>query len=241
MIIRVVPSQIVISFVIGVIAMSWYYMSSLMTMNMEPVTQWNAYDLLMLFVMWTVMMFGMMLPSAVPVILLVNNINEQRLSRGAAYVHSGYFILGYLMAWTFYSLLITFIQYWLHHLALLTPMMVSAEVWFTSILFLLAGIYQWLPIKQRCLNVCRSPLGFIMKEWGEGINNAIKLGFKHGQYCLGCCWVLMGLLFTAGVMDLKWVLVLTLVILTEKLLPEGKITSRALGVGFIIYAMYLHV
>lgn len=216
-------------------------MSFLMTMNMAPIAHWNGYDLLMLFIMWTIMMFGMMLPSAIPIILLVNKINQQRVSRGASYVHSAYFIFGYLIAWVIYSVMITFIQYWLHHLALLTPMMVSGEIWFSSALLIVAGIYQWLPIKQRCLSACRSPLGFLMKEWREGYSNAIKLGFKHGQYCLGCCWFLMALLFVAGVMSLKWILMLTLVVLAEKVLPQGESISRLIGVGLVIYAFSLHM
>ncbi|WP_207890666.1 DUF2182 domain-containing protein [Vibrio sinensis] len=233
--------QILLTIVITIITMSWFYMSFLMTMNMAPVSQWNGYDVVMLFIMWTIMMFGMMLPSAIPVIMLVNNINQQRKVRGASYIHSAYFILGYLIAWTLYSVLITLIQYWLHHLSLLTPMMMSSEIWFTTILLFVAGIYQWLPIKQRCLNACRSPLGFLMKEWGEGYTSAVKLGFKHGQYCLGCCWFLMALLFTAGVMNLKWIMLLTLIVLAEKMLPKGEIISRLLGVGLMVYAVYLHI
>ncbi|MGF1911746.1 DUF2182 domain-containing protein [Vibrio kasasachensis] len=233
--------RIIIAFVIGIIAMSWYYMSFLMTMNMAPIAHWDGYDLLMLFVMWTIMMFGMMLPSAIPIILLVNNINQQRGSRGTPYVHSAYFIVGYLIAWTIYSVIITFTQYWLHHLSLLTPMMVSSKLWFSSALLMVAGIYQWLPIKQRCLSVCRSPLGFLMKEWGEGYANAMKLGFKHGQYCLGCCWFLMALLFVAGVMSLQWIMLLTLVVLAEKILPKGESISRLIGVGLIFYAVLIHI
>lgn len=222
----------------SVIALSWYYMTFAMTMNMEPISQWNTYDLFMLFVMWTIMMFGMMLPSAIPVILIVNNINQQRISRGAAYVHSVYFVIGYLSAWAFYSLLITFIQYWLHHIALLTPMMISNEAWFSSALLFIAGVYQWLPIKQRCLNVCRSPMGFLMKEWGEGHLKAIKLGFKHGQYCLGCCWFLMALLFVAGVMNLKWIAILTFIVVVEKMFPKGELLGRVLGLGLIVLSIF---
>lgn len=231
------PTGALIAAIASIIALSWYYMLFMMTMNMTPIAQWNVYDLLMLFIMWTIMMFGMMLPSAIPVILIVNNMNQQRITRGAAYVHSSFFVSGYLLAWVIYSLAITLIQYWLHHISLLTPMMVSGEVWFSSALLFVAGVYQWLPIKQRCLSVCRSPMGFIMKEWGEGYANAIKLGFKHGQYCLGCCWFLMALLFAAGVMDLKWIIVLTLVVLAEKLLPKGELFGRILGVGLVIFSI----
>lgn len=223
--------------VVIIIALSWYYMLFLMSMNMSPVANWNSYDLFMLFIMWAVMMFGMMLPSAIPVILLVNKINQQRLQREVSFVHSAYFVMGYLAAWSLYSLLISLLQYYLQLQAIINPMMVSAELWFSSLLLIVAGIYQWLPIKQRCLNVCRSPLNFVMKEWGEGSYSAIRLGFKHGQYCLGCCWFLMALLFVAGVMDLVWIALLTLVVLSEKLLPKGEVIARILGIILIAFAI----
>lgn len=221
------------------IGMSWYYMAVLMSMNMQPVAYWSSLDILMLFIMWLIMMAGMMLPSALPVILLVEQINANRRSRQARYSSTLYFIGGYLLAWTLYSLVITGIQYWLHTLSILTPMMHSGQNWFTSLLLFLAGAYQWLPIKQSCFRHCRSPLSLITTHWREGNLNAIKMGFSHGQYCLGCCWALMALLFVLGVMDLFWISMLTLVVLIEKLAPKGDIFGKLLGLVLIAISLIM--
>jgi predicted metal-binding membrane protein len=218
--------------------LSWYYMLFAMSMNMDPVQQWQFYDIAMLFVMWTIMMAGMMLPSAAPVILLVEKLNQQRKSRHTCYAPSLYFMLGYLLAWSFYSAVITLVQYALHHLSLLSSMMVSANSTFTATLLLMAGMYQFSPLKQACLVQCRSPINFITTQWREGIAGAIWMGFKHGQYCLGCCWFLMALLFATGVMNLKWILVLTLLVMLEKLLPFGKTSSQGVGVILLASGVY---
>jgi predicted metal-binding membrane protein len=216
---------------------SWYYMVFDMTMNMEPVVQWDSADIAMLFLMWAVMMAGMMLPSVVPVILLVDRVNQQRKQRNSPYTQTLYFVLGYLMVWTFYSLMITFVQWGLHHLALLSPMMVSANKFFSGALLIIAGLYQWSPLKQRCLQLCRSPLSIITTQWKEGIMGAIAMGVKHGQYCLGCCWFLMAILFVTGVMNLKWILVLTVLVMVEKLVPKGELVSKLIGAILILLGL----
>ncbi|SFC62102.1 Predicted metal-binding membrane protein [Pseudoalteromonas denitrificans DSM 6059] len=208
---------------------------------MAPISHWSTLDILLLFIMWSIMMAGMMLPSALPVILLVEKINQNRKIRKAKYSHTLYFVLGYLLSWTLYSFIITLVQYGLHYLSILSPMMISAQKWFTCLLLFSAGVYQWLPIKQRCLKLCRSPLSFIITQWQEGTLNSIKIGFKHGQYCIGCCWVLMALLFVAGVMDLKWILALTVIVLIEKLAPYGAVFSKILGIGLILSCVFILV
>ena len=218
-----------ISAVFLLVFLSWSYMFFGMTMNMKAVGLWNESDLLSLFLMWAIMMAGMMLPSATPVILLVDKLNFQRKVKQVAYTHSLYFIAGYLLAWILYSALITLIQWGLHSASLLSPMMISSNDIFSSVLLIIAGLYQWSTLKQKCLQLCRSPLNMLTTQWREGINGAITLGFKHGQYCLACCWFLMALLFVTGVMNLKWILVLTLLVMIEKCLPRGDIISKALG------------
>ncbi len=218
---------------------AWYYMFFLMTMNMAPVAQWSYIDIILLFSMWAIMMAGMMLPSAIPIFNLIEQINQKRKARGATYASSLYFVFGYLLAWLLYSLIITLLQWWLHHLALLSPMMKSSQLWFTCLLLILAGVYQWLPIKQYCLSRCRSPLGFLTSSWQEGISGAIKMGFTHGQYCLGCCWILMALLLAFGVMNLYWIFALTLLVAIEKLSVHGQVFSKIIGVLLILLAIYL--
>lgn len=204
-----------------------------MTMNMEPVDTWSKVDLVLLFFMWAIMMAGMMLPSAVPVILLIDKINKHRLSTNTTYVPTIIFALGYLISWGIYSVAITLLQWWLHHLELLSPMMDSANIKFSALILIVAGVYQFTPLKQRCLALCRSPLTLISKGWKQGVMGAIELGIKHGTYCVGCCWFLMAILFITGVMNLQWILILTLIVLVEKVLPKGEIVSKYLG-GLLI-------
>jgi len=216
---------------------SWYYMLYDMTMNMAPVATWSAYDILLLVIMWAIMMAGMMLPSAFPVILLMANINQKRQTNGLSYTPTLFFVLGYLLTWCFYSLIISALQYTLHHIEILNSMMVSNNNIFSASLLIFAGCYQFSPFKHKCLHLCRSPLSLIASNWREGIIGALSLGIKHGSYCLGCCWFLMALLFVAGVMNLTWILILTLVVLVEKLTPNGEILSKILGVALIFYGL----
>ncbi|MCP5162059.1 MAG: DUF2182 domain-containing protein [Hahellaceae bacterium] len=202
-------------------------------MNMAPIGQWHTVDVFMLFAMWAIMMAGMMLPSATPVILWVNRINQQRRRNHTAYIHTLYFVSGYLWVWSLFSGLITLLQWWLHSAALLSPMMMSANRTFSALLLITAGLYQWSPLKQQCLRLCQSPLSLISTQWREGHWGAIRLGLIHGQYCVGCCWALMVLLFITGVMNLKWILLITLFVMIEKLLSKGEWFARLTGVVLV--------
>lgn len=220
-----------------IIYLSWHYMLYDMTMNMEPVASWSVADVFMLFIMWAIMMAGMMLPSAIPVILLVDKLNLQRISSNQTYTPTITFTLGYIAIWCLYSVVITFLQYFLHHLGLLTAMMDSANVTFSALILIIAGIYQFSSFKQNCLKLCRSPLSMLSNDWQEGFKGALRLGLIHGSYCVGCCWFLMTLLFVSGVMNLKWILIITLVIVIEKIMPKGEIISKCLGVLLIIFGL----
>ena len=229
-------SAIIIT-IFSLILFSWYYMFYGMTMNMAPVASWSNLDVAMLFLMWAIMMAGMMLPSALPVILLVERINTKRQANGLSYTPTLFFSFGYLLSWCFYSLSITWLQYSLHHLEILNAMMISDNALFSASLLVIAGGYQFSPFKQQCLQFCRSPLSLISSQWREGIIGALRLGIKHGSYCLGCCWSLMALLFVTGVMNLTWIFILTMVVLVEKLAPKGDVFSKFLGAGLIIYGL----
>ncbi len=215
------------------IIFSWYYMLFGMSMNMQPVATWSYADIAVLMMMWAIMMAGMMLPSAYPVVMLVEQLNQKRIHRQASYTPTLFFVLGYLLAWTLYSVAISLIQYGLHYWALLNPMMRSANPWFSAALLIAAGSYQFTPLKQACLQRCRSPLSLLSLHWQEGIRGAVHLGFIHGQYCLGCCWFLMALLFVTGVMNLQWIFILTAVVLIEKVVAKGPYIEKALGLLLI--------
>ncbi|ABV88628.1 DUF2182 domain-containing protein [Shewanella pealeana] len=219
--------------------LSWYYMLFDMTMVMSP--HWHLYELTMVFVMWAVMMAGMMMPSATPMILLFAKINRTRLQRSAEFVSSNLFILGYLLVWSLYSLVITLMQWQLHELALMTPMMKSSNDIASGILLILIGIYQISPLKQQCLNYCRSPLNFLMTQWQEGKLGAVKMGLKHGLYCVGCCWLLMALLLVVGVMHIGWILALSILVLLEKVVNWPKTINLGICLTCIGSGIYFLV
>jgi predicted metal-binding membrane protein len=230
-----------------VTALAWGYIvhlagttGSMNTAMVMPQTyQWGLGETFGLFVMWAVMMTAMMVPSAAPVILLFAGIADRRKTQGVRTASPALFVVGYLLAWTGYSALAAIVQSVLHAAALLSPMMISASPWLGGTLLVAAGMYQWLPLKQRCLQHCRSPIGFFATEWREGARGAVMMGFRHGSFCVGCCWLLMALLFVAGVMNLVWVAGLTLIVLTEKLAPAAGIFSRATGIALIAVGGWL--
>jgi predicted metal-binding membrane protein len=214
-------------------------MGRMKAMMMPQPHPWTVAETLSLAVMWAVMMTAMMIPSATPAILLFSNLAGRRRSQGIATASPGYFVGGYLLVWVGYSVLAALIQTVLHATALLSPMMVSASPILGSTLLVAAGLYQLLPVKERCLAHCRSPLGFLVGEWREGNRGAVVMGLRHGSYCVGCCWLLMSLLFVAGVMNLVWVATLSLIVLIEKLAPGAGSLSRAVGAGLIVAGLWV--
>ena len=170
-------------------------------MIMPVAHNWSARDAFLLFLMWSVMMVAMMLPSAAPTILLV--LAAHRRSGGTGSVLASVcFLIGYLAIWTGFSGVAALTQWGLHRAALLSAEMRTSGPVLGGILLIAAGIYQWLPIKYACLSHCRSPLGFLTSHWKEGLAGSFEMGARHGAYCVGCCWALMALLFVAGVMNL---------------------------------------
>ena len=228
---------------VGVAALGWAYLlyvardMSSMSMSADiamPSTEaWGMVDLALLFVMWVVMMLAMMVPSASPLILMVASINRKRRERDDPLVPTGLFLAGYLLAWTAYSAVATGAQWGLHATALLSPAMVGTSPVLGGILLLTAGIFQFTSLKQACLSHCRSPVGFVLGHWREGRGGALRMGMEHGLFCVGCCWVLMALLFVAGVMNLLWVAVISLFVLAEKVLAKGELVGRLGGAAML--------
>ncbi|MGS0689331.1 DUF2182 domain-containing protein [Shewanella sp. 30m-9] len=236
---RQLHSPITWASIILLTGLSWYYMLFDMTMVMSP--HWHIYELTMVFTMWAVMMVGMMMPSATPMILLFAKISRTRQQRSAEFVSTNLFILGYLLLWCLYSLGITLVQWQLHRLALMTPMMQSSNDIASGILLIMIGLYQVTPFKQQCLHYCRSPLNFLMSQWQEGKLGAVKMGMKHGQYCVGCCWLLMALLLVVGVMHIGWILALSILVLLEKVLPWPKTINLGICLTCLGFGLYFLV
>ena len=142
-------------------------------------------------------------------------------------VPTGAFFFGYLIVWTIFSAAATALQYGLEQAALLSPMMTSTSPVFGGFVLLGAAIYQWTPYKNACLQRCRSPVSFLSTHWQDGTSGALKMGMLHGAYCLGCCWMLMLLLFVGGVMNLLCIAAITIFVLIEKVMPRGRDIGRA--------------
>ncbi len=221
-----------------VIALAWGYLvveaASMERMGamLRPMSQtsWTLAEAGLMFVMWVVMMAAMMLPSAAPMILLHTTMSRRRRERGRGAADSSIFALGYLVVWSLFSVLAVILQYALERSALLSPMLTMTSLVAAGVVLIAAGVYQWTPLKNACLKHCRSPLDFMLTHWREGAMGVFTMGLRHGIYCVGCCWMLMLLLFVGGVMNLAWIAGLALWVLIEKLAPAGQWLSRGLGV-----------
>ena len=225
----------------GLTVLSWLY---LIRMPMAPADlgefgecflsvlppRWT--DTSLIFMMWTVMMVAMMIPSAAPMMAMYSRIARSRQMPPLA---GWVFISAYIVVWTAFSALATAAQIGLEHASLISPSL-SAGPFAGAVILALAGVYQLSPLKEVCLGHCRSPLGFLMAEWREGIPGAFFMGLRHGAFCVGCCWMLMLLLFVLGVMNLLWVAILSALILLEKASRHGRGIARAAGVAMIVAA-----
>src|SRR5262245_8720927 len=196
---------------------------------------WSAIEFAFVFVMWAVMMGGMMAPSAAPMLLMYARVGRQGRAEGKPLAATGWFAAGYVLAWTGFSLVATFVQWMVERAALIDSRMASASNLFGGIVLIAAGVYQWTPLKDLCLAQCQTPLQFLMRLGGfrGDVPGCLLLGLRHGAYCVGCCWVLMALLFVGGVMNVLWIAALALLVLFEKLSPFGRWVARAAGIACI--------
>jgi predicted metal-binding membrane protein len=235
---------IVCGCLVAMVVLSWLYLLHLKTamdtsgMNMAGMVmvdtqKWGATTVLLLFVMWTVMMVAMMVPSATPLILAFLIVNQSRSTANRPFVPVGIFLLGYLAIWIAYSAVATLAEWGLHQATLLSTTMAATSAALNGGLLIAAGVFQLTPLKQVCLKGCRSPLSFLMSEWRDGAAGAFVMGLRQGAYCLGCCWILMALLFVAGVMNLFWVTVIALLVIAEKILPKGEVLARIAGIALV--------
>jgi predicted metal-binding membrane protein len=233
--------------VLTVLAWGWTLAGSGTGMNVAAMTtfqfpppafmsmpqQWSSAYALVMLVMWWVMMIAMMTPSAAPVILLYAHSwrHQQkmgRLAEGTPPVAS--FVAGYLLAWLLFSIAATGLQFALEQAGLVHSMLMwSTNKTLTGALLVIAGTYQFLPVKQACLVQCRSPAAVIAGYFRPGAAGALQMGLRHGVACVGCCWALMALLFAGGIMNIVWIAGLTAVVIAEKMLPGGRQFSMVLG------------
>ncbi|HEU4779547.1 MAG TPA: DUF2182 domain-containing protein [Steroidobacteraceae bacterium] len=207
-------------------------MSGMMSPHFIP---WTAWHFLFMFAMWVVMMIGMMTPSVAPMVLLYVAVGRSSVGTGQAFAPASAFVAGYLLSWAVFSAAATVLQWLLESRALITPMMAGTSRGLAGAALIAAGIYQWLPIKQSCLSQCRTPLSFVQRHGGfqPGSRGSLRLGALHGWYCIGCCWMLMVLLFAFGVMNFYWIAGLMIFVLIEKVIPHAGIVSLVAGLAAI--------
>jgi predicted metal-binding membrane protein len=214
-------------------AMPMPEMSTMPGAAMPATYAWSAVELVGLIVMWSVMMVAMMTPSVTPTVLMFATVNRRRRLDRMPGAPTAAFLAGYLIVWTGFSVLAALAQWALHGAALLSPMMVSTSSVLGGVVLVAAGVFQWTTLKHACLRNCRSPIAFIMTSWRDGVRGALRMGLDHGAYCLGCCWLLMAVLFVAGVMNLLWVAAIAVFVLAEKIVPRGDLLARAAGVVLV--------
>jgi predicted metal-binding membrane protein len=207
-------------------------------MGMVMNQPWSLREVGLTFGMWAVMMVGMMTATALPVLLLFAGAHGHRGKRGVR-LAVALFGLGYITVWLGFSAFAAAAQWGLHQAALLSSTMATSSTPLAGGILIAAGAYQLTPLKRGCLIRCQSPLGYLMSSWRDGAGGALRMGLRHGAFCLGCCWALMGVLFVVGVMNLAWVGVLTAFILVEKLGSTGARVSRAGGAILIAFGVIL--
>ena len=235
---------VVVSALLSVVILAWGYVLLGAGMSMHDMSgmstarqhaTWTPGYAVIVSVMWCVMMAAMMLPSAAPMILLYDTIARRREQRGDKATGVAVFALGYVAVWAAYSLVAVGLQFGLEHAALLSPMMSMTSRSVAGGVLVAAGVYQWTPLKQACLRRCRSPLEFLMTEWREGRKGALIMGVRHGAYCLGCCWMLMLLLFVGGIMNIVWIAGIAVFVLVEKVAPAGHWIGRVAGSALVVW------
>lgn len=207
-----------------------------MTMAAESSGAWRPSELAVFLGIWAVMMTAMMLPAITPMLLLYRSVSGQRGTGGGALAPTWIFAAGYLLVWTAIGGLAWVLIQLGSDLAGHVPGDDRAR-WARIALggtLVVAGAYQFTALKGACLRQCQSPLGFLMTHWRPGPRGALRMGIAHGVYCVGCCWALFAVLVATGVMSIAWMLLLTLIVFVEKIVPLHPRLPQAIGGGFVL-------
>jgi len=226
----------------GGMDMSGFRMIPSGTGLMAPATApWKAIEFGFVFAMWAVMMVGMMMPSAAPMILMYARAGRHGKTVGKPLAATGWFAAGYVLAWIGFSLAATVVQWAIERAALLDSQMETGSKILGGAVLIAAGIYQWSPLKDVCLVQCQTPLQFLIRHGGfrSDVPGCLLLGLRHGVYCVGCCWALMALLFVVGVMNVLWIALLSMLVLFEKWAPFGRWVARSAGVVCVAWGVWM--
>jgi predicted metal-binding membrane protein len=200
-----------------------------------PPAPYRPAELALLFGMWVAMVWATMLPATTPSVVLFARVNRLYHAVRRPYLATALFMLGYLLAWAMFSVPATLAQWALHDAGALDGAMAVTNSTVAGLALVAAGVYQWTPAKQESLQHCRTPLAFVLTGWRRGPWGAFRMGVTHGRYCVGSCWLLMVLLFAAGVTNLAAAAGLALLAAAEKLLPGGAWTSTLAGLALVAW------
>ncbi len=235
---------------IALTALSWWYIiylyHQMYPMNMDALffampmnPQWTLVDFVLLFLMWLVMMIAMMTPSIAPLVLVFAMVNRRKQEVQNPYTPTGFLVTGYFLVWAVFSLIATLLQWGFQKIEWLNPEMIVTNKIVAAFILIAAGLFQFTALKVRCLNHCRNPIDFIHKKWKNGQGGALRMGIENGFYCLGCCWVLMALLFVTGIMNVLWIALLAIFVLIEKLFPRARLISYTAGFVLMVYGGFV--
>ena len=202
---------------------------------------WEVSTWALMMLMWWTMMIAMMTPSAAPTILLYARVHRHALAQKDVQdklAPTGAFAAGYMSIWFGFAAAATTLHWALERSGLVSAMMMGSRSWWLSgTVLIAAGLYQLSPLKNICLAHCRSPTSFLSRHWRPRALGALRLGAMHGAYCVGCCWMLMALLFVGGVMNVVWIAALAVLVLIEKVLPPGQWIGWGAGATLIVWGV----
>ena len=206
--------------------------------NMDMKNRWSISMAISMFLMWWLMMIAMMTPSAAPTLLLFHNLKKIGSEGKKALSYTYLFLFGYLIIWAIFSLIACIIHKFFDTSSITdAAMMQLKSVQFSGILLITAGVYQFTPLKNACLEKCRTPIDFLSSNNRKGAKGSFIMGAHHGLFCLGCCWALMALLFVGGVMNLFWITGLALYVLIEKIIIKAGWLDKIMGLILIFFGM----
>jgi predicted metal-binding membrane protein len=212
-----------------------------MGLMMPAEMPWRAMEFAFVFVMWTVMMVGMMTPSAAPMFLMYARVGRQTEAQGKSLSATLWFAAGYFLVWVAFALFATLVQWALERTALLDFTMASTDNVLGGLVFVAAGLYQWTRLNDLCLAQCQRPFAFVMSHGGyrRDAPGCVMLGLRHGAYCVGCCWALMALLLVGGVMNVLWIVLLALLAFLERVTSMGRLIARLAGIVLVAGGAWL--
>lgn len=232
-----------ILFLLGLAALGWLLIfwsvanmsSPLVSLMMPMDATWAFREMIAVWLMWAVMMGAMMLPSAIPMLVVHRRVATKKDPTLKNPHH--WFLFGYLLGWALFSAVAAALQWGFQNAGVLSHMLRLRDPTVAGGVLIAAGLFQFTPVKAACLHKCRTPIGFLMTDWRPGRSGALLMGLNHGKFCIGCCWALMMVLFVGGVMSLTTIAALSSIVLLEKLMPRGEIIAKLGGVLLVLWGL----